>query len=254
MTQTSSPTQAAFELLADTEAVATRVAAIIRHYLTRTADPVLGWATGETFRPVYRQLIRDHRAGAVSFAQAVHFNLDEYVGLGPDHPAAFRTAMRTALFDHVDAAPEHIHLPNGSAPDLDEEAARYEALIKRAGGIGLQLLGIGRNGHIGFNEPGSSFEGRTRVVRLAASTREANRAAFPPGCPVPERAITMGIGTILEARSIVLVATGAAKAPALAAALNGPVSPACPASALRVHPAVRVLADREAAARLALAA
>lgn len=238
--------RAGLDVLADPDAVADRVAALVGEYLSEPGAPVLGLATGATFEPLYRRLGLSCRAGDLSFARATCFNLDEYVGIGPGEPGSFRAAMRRALFDHVDVRPERMHIPDGTAPDLAREAARYEAAIVAAGGIGLQLLGIGRNGHVGFNEPGSSPTSRTREVRLSDSTREANRPAFPAGA-VPERAITMGLGTILEARRLVLVATGGAKRAALTAALGGPISPDCPASALRRHPGLHVVADREAA-------
>lgn len=225
----------------DAEAAAAVAVARVLALLATKPWAVLGLATGETMRPVHRGLVGACRRGAVSFAQARSFNLDEYVGLRPGHPGAFATFMRRTLFDAVDFAAGAVHLPDGDDP------AAYEAAIATAGGIDLQLLGIGGNGHIGFNEPGSDFASRTRVVRLAAATRIDNAAAFAPD-PVPERAVTMGIATILAARSIVLIATGGAKAAAVAAALAPRMSPDCPASALRLHPAAVIVADRAAAA------
>lgn len=154
--------------------------------------------------------------------------------------------MRDVLYAQADFAPGHTHLPNGAASDWIAEAARYETAIQNAGGIGLQLLGIGRNGHIGFNEPGSPIESETRVVSLTAATRLANRGSFPAGQEVPHQAITMGIATILRARRIVLLATGRAKAEAVAAAWGGPRRPDCPASALQGHPATCFVCDHEA--------
>ena len=240
------------EVLSDAEAVGARVADIIRSFLESSAAPVLGLATGATFDPVYWHLRERYRAGTVSFAQATSFNLDEYVGLDPEHPSSFHAQMRRALFDYVDIRRERASIPKGAATDIAGEASRYEAAIEASGGIGLQLLGIGRNGHVGFNEPGSEANSRTRAVRLSPSTRDANRTNFPDR-HVPERAITMGIGTIMDARQIVLVATGSAKRAALTAALNAPVSTDCPASFLRRHPNLHIIADREAAP-LALAA
>lgn len=207
---------------------------------------VLGLATGATMRPVYAWLAQ----AGVSLRCATTFNLDEYVGLAPGHPASFAFFMREHLFSRVEHDPCRIFLLDGLAPDLEAEAARYEAAIHAAGGIGLQLLGIGRNGHIGFNEPGAPFNSATRAVTLAPSTRAANQQDFPPGEPVPAQALTVGIGTILRSREIVLLATGPAKAAAVAAALTGPPGPHCPASALRLHPSVLVVCDRDAASGL----
>jgi glucosamine-6-phosphate deaminase len=209
----------------------------------------LGLATGATMIPVYGALVAAYNADEVSFRDAVTFNLDEYVGLGPDQPGSFHRFMRRHLFDHVDITPALTHIPNGLAEDTAAEAARYEAEIEAAGGIELQLLGIGANGHIGFNEPGSDFSSRTREIELDEATRSANAANFP-GRAVPERAITMGIATILEARHIVLLATGEEKADAIAAALEGPLTTECPASALRLHRDVRVICDEAAAGKL----
>jgi glucosamine-6-phosphate deaminase len=227
----------------DPEAAAAVAVARVLALLAAKPWAVLGLATGETMRPIHRGLVGARQRGAVSFAQARSFNLDEYVGLRPGHPGSFAAFMRRTLFDAVDFAPGATQLPEGNDP------AAYEAAIQAAGGIDLQLLGIGGNGHIGFNEPGSGFASRTRIVQLAAATRIDNAASFAPD-PVPERAVTMGIGTILAARSIVLVATGGAKARAVARALGPEMSPDCPASALRLHPAAVIVADRAAAAGL----
>jgi len=159
--------------------------------------------------------------------------------------------MQEHLFGHVDMEAGRARIPDGMAGDIAAEAARYEALIAAAGGIDLLLLGIGANGHVGFNEPGSDFESRTREIRLDEATRLANARNFPYPASVPERAITMGIATILEARSILLIATGPEKAAAVAAAIDGPIAPACPASALRLHDNVHILCDEAAAAALA---
>ncbi len=203
---------------------------------------VLGLATGATMVPVYARLVAAHRAGLVSFARCRSFNLDEYCGLPADHPGSFAATMRRLLFDHID-------LPPGAAqlPQPGHEAA-YERAIAEAGGIDLQLLGIGVNGHIGFNEPGASLDSRTRVVTLSSATRAANAASFPG--EVPAQAVTMGIGTILAARALLLVATGPAKRLALHAALAGPIGPDCPASAIRRHARAAVLCDAAAAGHM----
>ncbi len=229
------------------QAAALHVAARLR------ADPalVLGLATGRTMELVHAGLARLHRDAGLSFARCRSFNLDEYAGLPPDDLSAYRRTMQASLFDLVDIVPANTHVPDGMAPDLDAEGRRYESLIATAGGIGLQVLGIGENGHIGFNEPGSAHDSRTRAVTLTLATRRQNRALFG-GDParVPRRAMTMGIGTILQAREILLVATGPAKANALAGALAGPVDLRVPASALQRHPCSIVIADAEAAVRL----
>lgn len=237
-------------VLGTAAAAAAHVAQRIADAVSRDPATVLGLATGGTMLPVYALLAAARQRGDLSFSAATSFNLDEYVGLGLGHAASFAAFMAGALFGPVDFDPGRTHLPNGLAPDLMAEAARYEAAILAAGPIGLQLLGIGRNGHIGFNEPGTAFDSVTRVVRLSFSTRAANRPFFPVGEAVPEQALTMGIGTILRAREIVLLATGAAKAVAVAQAIAGPAGPHSPASALRHHGAATFVCDRAAASRL----
>lgn len=236
----------------DASGAAARAAALVADHLGAHPRPVLGLATGETMRPLYRHLVALHRAGRADFAHATTFNLDEYLGVGADHPAGFAAFMRACLFDHVNLDPARTHLPRGAAPDPCAEAARYEAQIAQAGGIGLQLLGLGQNGHIGFNEPGSDFASVSRVVTLTEATRQANARAWAPA-PVPLRAITMGIATILAAQSCVMLATGAAKAPALARMTGGAIAEGCPASALRLHPDMTLILDAEAARGLAAA-
>jgi glucosamine-6-phosphate deaminase len=228
------------------------VAGLIAARLRRVPDSVLGLATGGTMEAVYARLIALHRASEVSFLQARSFNLDEYVGLAPDHPCSYWRYMRAHLFDHVDLPPEAALLPRGDAPDPEAEAQRYEAAIVAAGDIGLQLLGLGANGHIGFNEPTSSLSSLTRIKTLTRATRAANARFFVHPEEVPRLAITMGIGTILRAGEVVLLAYGAAKADAVAAMIEGPLAAACPASALQLHRKVTVVVDQAAAARLAL--
>jgi glucosamine-6-phosphate deaminase len=233
----------------DAVAAALAVAHLIAATIRARPTTVLGLATGNSPEVVYAELVRLHREEGLSFAGVTTFNLDEYVGIGPDHPGSYRAYMQTHLFDHVDVVPARTHVPDGVAADLDAAAAGYEADLRAAGGIDLQLLGIGRNGHIGFNEPGADPAGRTGIVRLHPSTLAANAAVFPGG-HVPERALTMGIGTILESRAIVVLATGPLKADAVKMALTGPVTPACPASLLGRHPSVTWHLDTEAAAAL----
>ncbi len=222
--------------------LANRIANIVRD----KPDAVLGLATGGTMEPVYEALIAMNRDG-LSFAGVRSFNLDEYLGLDPTHPMSYRATMHRIFFDHVDILPENTHLPNGTATDLTAESAAYENAIRQTGGIDLQILGIGRNGHIGFNEPGSTVNSRTRVVTLAPDTISANSRFFNRTEEQPVQAITMGLGTILEARQIAILATGKSKARALDNAMRGPVTPDCPASFLQDHKSVSWIADNEAA-------
>ncbi|RJG41573.1 glucosamine-6-phosphate deaminase [Mesorhizobium sp. DCY119] len=228
------------------EAAAQEVARRFEVAISVRPDIVLGLATGNSPKSVYDRLVAAYNNGKLSFARVTSFNLDEYCGLPNGHPSSFSTYMREKLFSKVDIEPGNYHLPDGGAPNLEAVAKAYEAAISASGGIDLQLLGIGRNGHIAFNEPGSSPMSRTRAVELSAITVEANRADFPVGETPPRHAITMGIGTILEAREIVLLATGAAKAAALDTAINGPVCDACPASFLQLHPNVTIVCDNAA--------
>lgn len=236
----------------DADKAADCVAGLIAARLARAPASVLGLATGGTMEAVYSRLIAAHRAGTISFAQARSFNLDEYVGLAPDHPCSYWRYMAEQLFDHVDMPAGAAALPRGDAPDAEAEAARYEAAILAAGDIGLQLLGLGANGHIGFNEPTSSLSSLTRIKTLTRATRTANARFFARPEEVPRLAITMGIGTILRAEEVVLLAYGAGKAEAAAAMIEGPLSASCPASALQLHRKVTVVLDQAAAAGLSL--
>ena len=215
--------------------------------LRRKPDAVLGLATGSTPEALYGRLIAQYEAGYISFRQVTTFNLDEYVGLAGDHPQSYRHFMQEKLFDHVDIDPKRTHVPDG-LHTTPENAADYDKMIGAAGGIDLLLLGIGANGHIGFNEPGSSFDTLTHIADLDESTRQANARFFASPEEVPAQAVTMGIHTIMQARSIILMAFGANKAQAVAAAVTGPVSSDVPASVLRLHPDVTIYADDEAAA------
>lgn len=228
------------------------VAARIAGRLEHAPETVLGLATGGTMEAVYERLIGLHRAGRARFAGATSFNLDEYVGLAPDHPCSYWRYMRERLFDHVDMDAARAQLPRGDAADPEAEAARYEAAIAAAGDVGLQLLGIGHNGHIGFNEPTSSLASLTRLKTLTRATREANSRYFARFEDTPRLAITMGIGTILRAREVLLLATGRGKAEAVAAMVEGPVTAICPASALQFHPHATAVLDAGAAAGLRL--
>ncbi len=208
---------------------------------------VLGLATGSTPVGLYRNLVSRSQAGTLDLQRIVTFNLDEYLGLARNHPASYWQFMQEHLFRHVSVPENHIHMPHGDAPDPEAECLAYEAAIARAGGIDLQILGIGGNGHIGFNEPGAPFDSVTRVVRLAPETIAANARFFPRMADVPQYAISMGIHTIMQARRILLLASGDTKAQTVATTLTGPVTPAVPASALQNHPDTLVIMDAAAA-------
>lgn len=229
-------------VLDDVAAVARAVAAAICAWAAGHPGGVLGLATGATMVPVYRELSHhDDR-----FRQVVAVNLDEYVGLGPDRPGSFHHFMQTHLFSQVPFWAHYI--PNGAARDLDEECRRYDARLDQLGGVGLQVLGLGTNGHVGFNEPGTPWEARTHVATLSASTRAANRATFGAGQPVPEAAITMGIRDIRRAGRLLMVAVGPHKAEALSHLLRDEPSAHFPATALKGHePPMQVFVDRTAA-------
>ncbi len=233
------------------ETAADLVARIIARELRANPHLVLGLATGKTMELVYRHLVRAHHEQNLDFSLCSTFNLDEYVGLLPSDPNSYRHYMDHHLFRHVNIDPRNTHLPNGMAADLDEECRRYEASIKRFGGIDLQLLGIGKAGHIGFNEPLSALRSRTRVKALTAATLRQNAPFFGGEDKMPRRAITMGVGTIIEARRCLLLATGDLKAPVLAQAVEGPITSMVSASALQLHPHCTVVVDEAAAGRLA---
>ncbi|ABG04691.1 glucosamine-6-phosphate isomerase [Rubrobacter xylanophilus DSM 9941] len=237
-------------VLHDYEALSLAAAEEVAETLRSRPDAVLLLPTGTTPLGMYRRLAEMHRRAGLSFARATFFNLDEYLGLPPDHVASYRAYMHRNFYSLVDADPRRIHCPNGAAPDPEAECERYEAEIRRCGGADLCVLGIGRNGHIGFNEPGAPFGSRTRIVRLAESTRRVNARDFEEG-RVPEHAITVGMATIFESRRILLLASGASKARAVAAAIEGDISESVPASLLRRHPDAAFLLDGEAAAGLA---
>ena len=238
-------------ILKSDQAVAKRAADICAELIQRKPDARLGLATGATPQALYAELTRRNRLGHLSFGCVETFNLDEYLGIGPEHPQSFHRAMRDSLFAQVDIDPVNTHLPLGDSADPVAEADAYEALIKARGGIDLQILGIGRNGHIGFNEPGSSLGSRTRVKTLSRATLRDNELGHPD-FEAPTMAITMGIGTILDARALLVLATGVAKAEAVAAALEGPLAASCPASAIQLHPDATVVLDPKAAAKLRL--
>lgn len=208
---------------------------------------VLGLATGSSPVGVYAKLVEMHRKGIVSFAKATTFNLDEYVGLPVDHPQSYRSFMNGQLFHHIDINLARTHVPDGNAADLEAECLAYDKMLEDQGPVDLQILGIGSNGHIGFNEPDASLTSGTHVVDLLNETLEANARFFDSLEDVPKRAVTMGIGGILKARQIVLLVRGEEKAEAVKNALEGPITTQCPASLLQSHPNVVVLLDEGAA-------
>jgi glucosamine-6-phosphate deaminase len=233
-------------VLPDYESMSAAAAEVVAGRVREKPEAVFLLPTGTTPLGMYRRLVEMHHREGLSFARATFFNLDEYLGLPPDHPASYHVYMQENFYGLVDADPARIHVPDGSAPDPQAECERYEAAIREAGGVDLCVLGIGRNGHIGFNEPGAPFDSRTRVVRLAESTRRVNASDFE-GDRAPERAITVGMATIFESREVLILASGANKARAVAAALQGKFSEAVPASMLQRHPNATFLLDRDAA-------
>lgn len=234
----------------DASSAASLVARLIAKELRSNPHLVLGLATGQTMEAVYRVLVRMHAEEGLDFSLCRTFNLDEYVGLGADDPRSYRYYMRERLFRHVNIDPRNTYLPDGLATDLDDECRRYERQIQRFGGIDLQLLGIGRAGHIGFNEPLSALRSRTRVKALTPVTIEQNSTYFGGLDRVPRRAITMGVGTIQECRRCLVLATGSSKADIVAKAVEGPITSMISATALQLHPRCTVVVDEAAAAKL----
>ena len=213
-------------------------------------NAVLGLATGHTPLALYRELIRLHREDGLDFSRVTTFNLDEYVGLAPTHPASYHAFMQEHLFAHVNVSPSRIHIPDGLATDIPASCRAYEEAIRDAGGIDLQVLGIGGDGHIGFNEPSSSLASRTRIKTITERTRRDNAFAFGSPEAVPHHVITMGVGTIMDTRQVLLLVFGAKKADAIAAAVEGPITAMNPASILQMHPVAKCLMDEPAATRL----
>ena len=227
-----------------------QAADLVEELVRQKRQAVLGLATGSTPLLLYGELIRRHREESLDFSGISTFNLDEYCGLAPGHPASYRVFMQENFFANTNVKPGNIHFPDCSSQDTPGACLRYEELIRKLGGIDLQILGIGVNGHIGFNEPSSSLASRTRLTRLSSQTRRNNRRFFKEGEEVPRQAITMGVGTILEGRCCVLLAFGEEKADAISATVEGPVQSMVPASALQLHPRVHLLVDKAAACRL----
>lgn len=234
----------------DTEAIGVAAASLFAAQVIQKPTSVLGLATGSTPLPTYAHMAALYRAGAVDYAKVTTYNLDEYVGLSHEHEQSYYYFMKDNLFRHINVPESAIHVLSGTAADPAAECAAYERAIEAAGGIDLQILGIGRNGHIAFNEPADSFAPVTHVVDLTDSTIEANTRFFASADEVPRRALTMGIGSIMKARAIIIIATGADKAQAVHDMIRGPVTPRCPASVLQLHPCVTVMLDNASASLL----
>lgn len=225
-----------------------QVANIISAQVILKPDSVLGLATGSSPIGAYQQLIEWYNKGDVDFSRVRSVNLDEYVGLAPSHEQSYAYFMHHNFFDFINIKPENVHLPDGLDPDAEGQGEKYDALIRSLGGVDLQLLGIGRDGHIGFNEPCGEFVKGTHCVELTQDTREANARFFGSIDLVPKTAYTMGILDIMQARRVLMIATGSSKAAILKDAFWGPVTPQIPASILQLHPDFTLVADEEALA------
>jgi glucosamine-6-phosphate deaminase len=235
----------------DAEQAAKLAAQLIAARLRAKPDLVLGLATGRTMERVYDRMVATHQNEGLDFSRIRTFNLDEYIGVRAEDEHSYRYYMNQHLFSRINIDLANTHIPDGMASDLREEAARYELLIRDAGGIDVQLLGIGEAGHIGFNEPLSALMSRTREKALTPVTRQQNAGMFGGDADkVPKRALTMGVGTILDSRELLLLATGAAKASILAKAVEGPITAMISASAMQLHPNCKVIVDEEAAREL----
>jgi glucosamine-6-phosphate deaminase len=234
----------------DHKAVGAFAARIVAKWLRNKPDLVLGLAAGRSTSGLYANLVQMHRRGELDFSRVTTFALDEYMDLGPSHPASLSQFLRKNLLDHINIDPRQMFFPDGMASDIAEACRDYEQHIQDVGGIDVQILGIGRVGHIGFNEPTSSLASRTRIKTLTDTTRRDIAAAAGPEHPVPEHALTMGLGTILESRCCLLVAFGEEKADAIAKTAEGPVTAMVPASVLQLHPIAKVVIDEAAASQL----
>ena len=234
----------------DYDAMSRRAAAVIAGEIIHNPACVLGLATGSTPEGAYKYLVDWHKQGLLSFRDVHSVNLDEYVGLPPTHDQSYRYFMQKNLFDHVDIDPANTRVPDGLTRDPAAFCAEYDAYIRSLGYVDMQLLGIGRNGHIGFNEPGDCFVKETHVVDLAESTIDANARFFASRDDVPKQAISMGMGAIMGAKKVLLCASGQEKADAILGAVSGPISSRCPGSILQLHPNVVVVVDEAAGSRL----
>jgi len=237
-------------ILENAEAVAVHGAKVFIQKLQKKPKAIFGLATGSTPLALYKKLIAANQNKTVSFSEATSFNLDEYLGLPGEHPQSYRHFMQEHLFNHIDIRGDNTHVPPGDAENPIQACKEYDELIAQKGGIDIQLLGIGRNGHIGFNEPSSGLSSRTRVKTLTPATIADNARFFAEDEFQPHLSITMGIGTIMDSRKVLLLATGSSKADAIYATVEGPLSASCPASALQMHQDVMLIIDKAAAEKL----
>ena len=240
-------------ILNGSKQIARLAADAVEDLLRSKPDAVLGLATGSSPLPVYDELAARHERDGLDFSRASGFALDEYVGLPPGHPESYREVVRREFTNRVNIRPENVHGPDGAAADIPAACRAYEEAIAAAGGVDLQILGVGTDGHIAFNEPGSSFASRTRIKSLIEQTRRDNARFFSSLADVPHHVLTQGLGTIMEARHVILLATGAQQAQAVREFVEGPVAAICPASILQFHPHATVLLDEAAASALKLA-
>ena len=228
------------------EVMSRKAANMISAQITMKPDSVLGLATGSTPIGAYKYLVDRYKSGDLDFSSVTTMNLDEYYGISPENEQSYRKFMGENLFDHINIDPSRIHIPNGLETDEGKECKRYENLIQDKGGIDLQLLGIGHNGHIGFNEPGAIFEASTHCVALTESTIQANRRFFDREEDVPRKAYTMGIKAIMQAKRILIIVSGEEKAQIVQKAFNGPITPEVPASILQLHKNLTLIGDEAA--------
>ncbi len=240
-------------ILPDSPVIGAVAADAVEALLRRKPTAVLGLATGSSPLPVYDELARRHDEEGLDLSQAGGFTLDEYVGLEPGHRQSYREVIRREFTNRVDVDPAHVHGPDGSADEIPAACEAYEAAIAAAGGVDLQLLGVGTDGHIGFNEPGSSLASRTRIKTLTEQTRKDNARFFDHPDQVPTHVVTQGLGTIMDARHVILIAAGGQKAQAVHDFVEGPVAAICAASVLQLHPHATILIDEAAASGLKLA-
>lgn len=238
------------KILSSAQEIGSAAAKIIIDKIKENNAAILGLATGSSPIPTYKELIKAYNAGEISFANVKSFNLDEYCGIPASDPNSYYTFMHENLFNSIDIKEENVRVPDGNPADVEAFCADYDASIKAAGGIDIQILGIGRNGHIGFNEPADEFTTGTYKVKLTDSTIEANKRFFASAEDVPTEAITMGVESILNAKEIILIATGNDKAQAIRDMIKGEISPSCPASILQKHGNVHIFIDADAASLL----
>lgn len=236
----------------DYEEMSKEGARIVAELVRKRPDCVLGFATGSTPLGMYKELIRMHQHEGLDFSKVTTFNLDEYVGLPPEHSQSYHYFMWENLFKHINVDPRFVHIPMGMAQDIEAFCDWYEAQIVKTGGIDLQILGIGANGHIAFNEPGSSLGSRTRIKTLTGTTREANARFFDDPKQVPKYAITMGVGTIMDAKALLLLGSGESKADAIKATCEGPITHMWPATIVQMHRYAIVIVDKAAASKLTM--